>query len=99
MDYMKSDSYDTIIIKAIKQEMIEAKKSTGKIKFKWEEGNETLPEGWKIRQAKGTGRHSTIVEYILSADMIQFKSRFEALHYMISNNYDAEKIKGLKKNC
>ena len=49
MDYMKSDSYDTKIIKAIKQEMIEAKNSTGKIKFKWEGGNETLPEGWKIR--------------------------------------------------
>ena len=31
--------------------MIEPDKSTGKIKVKWKEGNETFPEGWKIRSA------------------------------------------------
>ena len=34
------------------QENIEDKKSTGKFKVKWEENNETLPEGWKIRAMK-----------------------------------------------
>ena len=29
--------------------MIETKKSTGKIKVKWKEGNKIFPEGWKIR--------------------------------------------------
>ena len=76
--------------------MMDSKKFTGKIKYKWQSGDHTLPDGWKMRKAKGTGRHATTVEFILSEDGIQFKSRFEALHYIMSNKYSEENVKDLR---
>ena len=96
MEFMRNNNYNPKVIDDIKREMTESKKFTGKIKFKWQNGDHTLPEGWKLRKAKGTGKNATTVEFILSADGIQFKSRFEALHFMISNKYSQEKVNDLR---
>ena len=96
-DYMRKNNYSPSIIEGIKRAMVESKKINSKTKYKWVDGGRTLPAGWKIRKAKGSGRHQTEVEFILSDDGIQFKSRFEALHHLINNNYSEEKIEDLRQ--
>ena len=96
-DFMKKNNYNPNIIEDVKREMQESKKFNSKMKFKWQKGDSSLPKGWKLRKAKGTGRIKTEVEFILSDDGIQFKSRFEALHYIINNNYSENKIKELRQ--
>ena len=95
-DFMKKNNYNPNIIADVKREMAESKKFNSKLKFKWVTG-ENLPKGWKVRKQKGSGRKNpTDVEFILSDDGIQFKTRFEALHYLISNKYSEQKIKDLR---
>ena len=97
-DFMKKNNYNPKIIADVKREMAESKKFNSKIKFKWVAG-EHLPKGWKVRKQKGCGRKNpSDVEFILSEDGIQFKTRFEALHYLISNKYSDQKIKDLRQN-
>ena len=96
-DFMRRNNYSPSIIEDIKRAMVESKKFNSKIKYKWLDGGRTLPTGWKMRKAKGSGRHQTEVEFILSDDGIQFKSRFEALHHLINNNYSEEKIEDLRQ--
>ena len=96
-DFMKKKNYNPKIIADVKREMAASKKFNSKLKFKWVAG-EHLPKGWKIRKQKGSGRKNpTDVEFILSDDGIQFKTRFEALHYLISNKYSEQKIKDLRE--
>ena len=96
-DFMKKNNYNPKIIEDVKREMAESKKFNSKLKFKWVTG-ENLPKGWKVRKQKGSGRKNpTDVEFILSDDGIQFKTRFEALHYLISNKYSEQKIKELRQ--
>ena len=96
-DFMKKNHYSSKMINDVKIEMTESKKFNSKLKFKWQTG-EHLPSGWKIRKQKGKGRHSTDVEYILSEDGVQFKSRFEGLQYLISKNYCDEDIAEMRKH-
>ena len=77
-DFMRKNNYNPGIIDDIKKAMQDSKKFNSKIKFKWQDGGSALPPGWKIRKAKGSGRNQTEVEFILSDDGIQFKTRFEA---------------------
>ena len=97
MDFMRKNNYSPSIIEDIKRAMVESKKFNSKLKYKWHEGGKTLPSGWKMRKAKGSGRHQTEVEFILSDDGIQFKSRFEALQHLINKNYSEEKIENLRQ--
>ena len=97
MDFLTKNNYDPQIAKDVKTNMHESKKFTGAIKYKWLSGGPTLPEGWKRRTTKGTGRNKEEVEFILSKDKVQFKSRFEALHYMIANKYKQEEVDELRK--
>ena len=97
MDFMRKNKYSPSIIEDIKKAMVESKKFNSKIKYKWLEGGKTLPAGWKRRTAKGSGHNPTEVEFILSDDGIQFKSRFEALHHLINQNYSEEKIEDLRQ--
>ena len=97
MDFMRKNNYSPSIVEDIKRAMVESKKFNSKIKYKWLEGGKTLPAGWKMRKAKGSGRHQSEVEFILSDDGIQFKSRFEALHHLINQNYSQEKIEDLRQ--
>ena len=99
IDFLKKNNYNPQIAKDVKTNMAESKKFTGAIKYKWLPGDETLPKGWKRRTTKGTGRNNTNdkVEFILSADGVQFKSRFEALHYMIANKYKQEEVEELRR--
>ena len=97
-DFMKKNNYNPKIIADVKREMAESKKFNSKIKFKWVAGDH-LPKGWKVRKQKGCGKKNpTDIEFILSDDGIQFKTRFEALHYLISNKYSDKKIKDLRQN-
>ena len=96
-DFMKKNHYSSKMINDVKTEMTQSKKFNSKLKYKWQSG-EHLPSGWKIRKQKGTGRHSTEVEYILSEDGVQFKSRFEGLQYLISKNYCDEDIAEMRKH-
>ena len=99
MDFMKKNNFNPQFAKDLKTNMNESKKFTGKLKFKWLAGDHTLPKGWKRRLVKGTGRENKNedVEFILSADGIQFKSRFEALHFMMNNKYKKEQVEELRK--
>ena len=96
-DFMMKNNYNPGIIDDIKKAMQDSKRFNSKIKFKWQDGGSSLPLGWKIRKAKGSGRHQTEVEFILSDDGIQFKTRFEALQHLISNNYSQDKIKVMRQ--
>ena len=95
--FMIQNHYNPSVIEDLKRELMESKKFTGKIKFKWQTGDKTLPLGWKLRKARGSGKNRTMVEFILSDDGIQFKSRFEALHFMINNKYSTEKTDDLRE--
>ena len=97
IDFLTKNNYNPQIAKDVKTNMVESKKFTGAIKYKWMSGGTTLPNGWKRRTTKGTGRNKEEVEFILSADGVQFKSRFEALHYMIANKYKQEEVDELRK--
>ena len=99
IDFLNKNNYNPQIAKDVKTNMAESKKFTGAIKYKWLTGDATLPKGWKRRTTKGTGRNnaSEKVEFILSADGVQFKSRFEALHHLINKNYSEEKIEDLRQ--
>ena len=101
VDFLTKNNFNPQIAKDVKTNMVESKKFTGAIKYKWMSGGPTLPEGWKRRTAKGTGRNKNNkeegVEFILSADGVQFKSRFEALHYMLANKYKQEEVDELRK--
>ena len=96
-DFMRKKNFNPSIIEDIKRAMVESKKFNSKIKYKWQEGGPTLPPGWKVRKTKGTGRHATEVEFILSDDGIQFKSRFDALQHLINNNYSQDKIEEMRQ--
>ena len=96
-DFMRKNNYNPGIIDDIKKAMVDSKKFNSKIKFKWQDGGSSLPLGWKIRKAKGSGRHQTEVEFILSDDGIQFKTRFEALQHLINNNYSQDKINVMRQ--
>ena len=97
--FLEKNNFDPQISKDIKTNMQESKKFTGKLKFKWLPGDSSLPKGWKRRTVKGTGRGNSqdVVEFILSADGIQFKSRFEALHFMQANKYPREQVDELRR--
>ena len=97
MDFLTKNNYDPQIAKDVKTNMHESKKFTGAIKYKWMSGGPTLPKGWKRRTTKVTNRSKEELEFILSADGVQFKSRFEALHYMFSNKYKQEEVDELRK--
>ena len=96
-NFMKKNNYNPSIIEDVKKNMLESKKFNSKIKYKWLPGDNTLPKGWKMRKAKGSGRHQTMIEFFLSEDGVQFKSRFEGLHYMIKNKSSESKIQELRK--
>ena len=90
--------YNPNIIADVKKAMAESKKFNSKLKFKWVTGQH-LPKGWRVRKQKGSGRRNpTDIEFILSDDGIQFKTRFEALHHLITNKYSEQKIKDLRQN-
>ena len=98
MDFMRKMKFDQEIISGVRSNMKAAKKFTSKLKYKWLPGDETLPEGWKRRKARGTGyvNKKEWVEYILSAEGVQFKSLFEALHFMLTNGCSREEVEEVK---
>ena len=95
--FLTKNNYNPQIAKDVKTNMVESKKFTGAIKYKWMVGGPTLPNGWKRRTTKCTGRSKEALEFILSADGVQFKSRFEALQYMFANKYKQEEVEELRK--
>ena len=96
-EFMRKKNYNPSIIDDIKKAMQDSKKFNSKKKFKWQDGGSSLPLGWKVRRARGSGRHQTEVEFFLSDDGIQFKSRFEALQHLITNNYSQDKVDDMRQ--
>ena len=97
IDHLKQNNFDPKFAKDIKKNMVESKKFTGKLKFSWEAASDgSLPEGWKRRWAKGLGKSKTMVEFILTRDGVQFKSRLEALHYMLAKGYPGEQVEEVR---
>merc|ERR1719319_1104438 len=91
--HLQQHNFDPKFAKDIKRNMVESKKFTGKLKFSWEAASDgSLPEGWKRRWAKGLGKNRAMVEFILTRDGVQFKSRLEALHYMLAKGYPGEQV-------
>ena len=59
--------------------------------YNWQE-SESLPDGWKIRAAKGKDGKESVKEYLLSPSGIQYQSRRVALTFLIKNNFPDEDI-------
>ena len=70
----------------------EVRRSRSRLKYEWEEGDQSLPTGWSRRVAEG--RAGT--EFILSPDGEQFKTRFAALMTMYRTHADLVKIEEMK---
>ena len=63
---------------------------TQDVRFKWNDGDHTVPKGWKMRK---TGER----EYILSPENIQYMSRVVALIDLIRKNSNLEEIEAMRE--
>ena len=96
MEAMRSRHMNPDTIAAVRRNMLESKRFTGRARYKWQEGGETLPEGWRRRRRRGKGAGGW-VELLLSRDGVQFRSRQEALLYMLRHGYPAEEVEELRE--
>ena len=79
-----AEGYSFQDVEGCKLFQINQRKTKAKVKFDWEEGDESLPEGWFKRIAEGNSQ----TEYILSPEGVQFKTRFSAIQNMFKTEAD-----------
>ena len=93
INFMESaEGYSYKDVKGCKIFQTDQRKTKAKLKFDWEEGDDSLPEGWFKRVAEGNAQ----MEYILSPEGEQFKTRFAAIQNMFKNNADPYIIEQMK---
>ena len=57
-------------------------------KYKWSDGGDSLPAGWRKRVGEGEARW----EYVLSPEGRMYRSRFVAVQDMLKRNYGEEEV-------
>jgi len=94
IEFMESaEGYSYKDVKGCKIFQINQRKTKAKLKFDWEEGDESLPAGWFKRVAEGNAQ----MEYILSPEGEQFKTRFSAIQNMFKTNVDPLVIEEMRE--
>ena len=93
-EYMrKVEGYQESHDEKCQQFLDEQRKSKSKSRYDWEEGGESLPAGWCRRTTEGKSG----MEFILSPQGDQFKSRFAGLMWLHSSQADLAQIQEMKE--
>ena len=76
------DEFESDAIEKIKEFMTEQSSRTVEERFNWEEGDATLPAGWKMRVSDGEAE----MQWFLSPEGFSYRSRYTAVQDMIKRN-------------
>ena len=91
-EHMEKLSYGYEAIEKVKEFKDKWSISVRRDGFEWEDGDETLPVGWKKRRGHG----KTESEHILSPDGTQYRSRYNALLHLYKNKANSKDIKDMR---
>ena len=92
LDYLKATEYSEEDVDNFLMLQQSRRKSCGKLKYAWEEGDETLPDGWLMRRAEGKSE----MEFILSPEGEQHRSRSVAYQSLCRSNADQAIIDAMR---
>ena len=87
------DEFESDAIEKIKEFMTEQSSRTVEERFNWEEGDATLPAGWKMRVSDGEAE----MQWFLSPEGFSYRSRYTAVQDMIRKNYSVEDVEHMRE--
>merc|ERR1719319_783059 len=92
-DFMReSGAYSEEDVAKISKELESERTKIRSLKYDWEDGNLTVPPGWKVRVVEG----KTTKTFFLSEDGNQFACRRSALQHMIKEEAVAEQVEVMR---
>ena len=88
-----SDQYTQKDIDKVVNKLESERKRARKLKYEWLDGDESVPNGWKVRHVEGKTKKT----FFLSTDDTQFACRRSALQHMLKENFPAEAIAEMRE--
>ena len=95
--HMKSSGFDQAAIDRLVRKTEDEGRKLRPDKYNWIEGDESVPEGWKIRIvncSNGLDR-----EFFLAPDGSSYSGRKQVLEYMNKNGYTQEDVRKVESGC